>query len=233
MASTVTIAATQNFCLAFLEQQPTLINGLEPALSAANLVLETMLGPPFVWPFNRGNLSFSTSAQDYQASLPDYGFLEGGTVQPVSGGTPWSIQVKNYLDFDQSATRPVHCSPLLDDGKGNITFRLHPAPDTDYNVSLLYQRRAPQIQSMAYTWTPVPDQRSYICQWGFLSLMSLIGNDARFGAYNSKFITSLLGAQGGLTEMERNIFLANWTRVTSQLQASQLETAERFKARET
>jgi len=62
--------------------------------------------------------------------------------------------------------------------------------------------------------------------------MSLIGNDARFGEYNTKFIVSLLGAQGGLTEMERNIFLANWTLVLSQLQANQLGTAERFKARE-
>jgi hypothetical protein len=33
--------------------------------------------------------------------------------------------------------------------------------------------------------------------------------------------------------MERNIFLANWTRVMGQLQATQLATGERYKARET
>ena len=63
-------------------------------------------------------------------------------------------------------------------------------------------------------------------------MMSLIGNDARFNEYNSKFTTSLLAAQGGLTDMERNIFLANWTRVMSQLQGTQLGTQERYKARE-
>jgi hypothetical protein len=35
-----------------------------------------------------------------------------------------------------------------------------------------------------------------------------------------------------LTDLERNIFLANWTRVLAQLQANQLGTAERYKARE-
>jgi hypothetical protein len=234
VASTITIAATANWALPLLEMQPLEILGMEPALSSANLVLQTILGPPMAWPFNRSIASYTSAAQDVQLSLPDYGFLEGGTVQPSTGTgqLPWSLKVKNYLDTDQSATRPEHISPLLDDGMGNITFRLHPAPEQSYNVLGIYQRRAPQLQSMGYTWAPVPDERAYIYEWGFLALMSLIGNDARFNVYNSKFITSILGAQGGLTEMERNIFLANWTRVMSQLQATQLETAERYRARE-
>ena len=45
-------------------------------------------------------------------------------------------------------------------------------------------------------------------------------------------LSSLLAAQGGLTDMERNLFLANWVRVMSQIQATQLGTAERYKVRE-
>jgi hypothetical protein len=86
--------------------------------------------------------------------------------------------------------------------------------------------------SLGSSWHPVPDEKNYICQWGHLAMMSLIGNDGRFSEYNTKFITALLGAQGGLTDLERNIFLANWTRVLAQLQANQLGTAERYKARE-
>ncbi|HEY2351075.1 MAG TPA: hypothetical protein VGH83_01110 [Candidatus Acidoferrum sp.] len=233
MAATITIQATVNWSKAFLEQQPVEINGMEPALGSANLVLQTILGPPFSWPFNRSIISYVTAAQDYQVTgLSDFGFLEGGSVQ-AAGQKPWEIAVKNLLFADQSLARPQWCSPFLDDGMGNYTFRLTPAPGENYTVILPYQRKAPLLQSLAATWSPVPDERNYICQWGFLALMSLIGNDARFNEYNAKFITALLGAQGGLNDLERNIFLANWTRVMSQLQSTQLATAERYRARET
>ena len=232
MASTVTLQSTVNWALPFLEQQPLAINGMEPALSSANLVLQTMLGPPFAWAWNRKMISYTSNGQDYQAILSDFGFLEGGTVQAVTGGKAWEISVRNLLLVDAQSARPAFVSPLIDDGMGNITFRLSPAPDQGYNVVLPYQRKPPQLMSFGYTWSPVPDEKNYICQWGFLSLMSLIGNDARFSEYNIKFITALLAAQGGLSEMEKNIFLANWTRVMQNLQSSQLGTQERFKARE-
>lgn len=233
MASTKTLQDVASWALPFLEQQPVLIIGMQPALGSANLVLQTMLGPPFAWPFNRGIISFNANAQDTaQTGLNDFGFLEGGTVQAASGKA-WEISVKNLLVADLQQARPSYCSPFIDDGMGNITFRLTPMPDQVYSVVLPYQRKAPMMLSMASTWSPIPDERSYIYQWGFLAMMSLISNDARFNEYNAKFVTALLGAQGGLTEMERNIFLANWIRVMNQLQAAQLGTAERYKSRET
>jgi hypothetical protein len=233
MPSTITVQSTITWSLSFLEQQPVLINGLEPAIGSANLVLQTILGPPFTWPWNRRILTFSSSDQDSQQSgLSDFGFLEGGTVQPTAGGKAFELSVKQMLHVDASQARPQYCAPFLDDGAGNITFRFTPSPDQEYTAILPYQRRAPLIMSVAMTWAPVPDDKNYICQWGFLALMSLIGNDARFNEYNSKFMTTLLAAQGGLTDMERNIFLANWTRVMSQLQGTQLGTQERFRARE-
>lgn len=234
MPSTITIQQTINWSLAFLEQQPLLVNGMEPALGSANLILQTVLGPPFAWPWNRGIITYTTSSQDFtQSGLGDFGFLEGGNVKPASGtGKGFEIAVKNMLTIDASMARPQWCSPFIDDGMGNITFRFTPAPDQAYLVILPYQRRAPLLMTLAATWAPIPDDKNYICQWGFLALMSLIGNDARFAEYNQKFVTGLLAAQGGLTDMERNIFLANWTRVLSQMQGNQLATAERYKARE-
>ncbi|HTH42895.1 MAG TPA: hypothetical protein VL498_07005 [Terracidiphilus sp.] len=234
MPSTITIQNTINWEKAFLEQQPVLINGMEPALGAANLVLQTILGPPFAWPWNRGLVNFASATQDHVVGgLTDFNFLEGGTVQAVATGKPFEIAVKNLLHIDASNARPSFCSPFLDDGLGNITFRLTPAPDQNYNVTLPYQKKAPILASLAFTWAPVPDEKNYLCQWGHLALMSLIGADARFNEYNAKFIASLLGAQGGITDLERNIFLANWTRVMAQLQGTQLSTTERYKARET
>jgi hypothetical protein len=233
MPSTITIQATANWSKSFLEQQPLEINGMEPAISSAQLLLQTILGPPFAWPWNRGIVNFQTSTQDYTAAVSDFGFLEGGTVQAqASGSKPFAIAVKHFLEIDANSARPGHAGAYIDDGLGNITFRLVPAPDQSYSVTLPYQRKAPIIYSLAQTWTPVPDEKNYVCQWGFLALMSLIGNDARFNEYNTKFITSLLGQQGGLSELERNIFLANWTRVVAQMAGVQLSVTERHKARE-
>jgi hypothetical protein len=233
MPSTITLQATINWALSFLDQQPLLINGMEPALGSANLILQTILGPPFAWPFNRAIITFTTSDQDnQQTGLANYGFPEGGTVQSDSGGKPYELAVKQVLQSEGNLARPLWYSPWIDDGAGAITFRLMPAPDQLYRIILPYQKRAPLLLSLAYTWAPLPDDKNYIAQWGFLALMSLIGNDARFNEYNQKFVTSLLAAQGALTDLERNIFLANWTRVMSNLQGTQLGTQERFRARE-
>lgn len=232
MANSLTIQNTINWSSAFIDQQPVKINGNEPALSSASLVLQTMLGPPFGWAWNRGTITFVTTGQDFTvANLNDFGFLEGGTIQQPND-KPFSLSVRNYLDTDAQSARPLFVSALTDDGAGNISFRVGPVATVGSTAKLLYQRKAPLIQSLAQTWYPVPDEKNYICQWGFLSLMSLIGADARFNAYNQKFITSLLSAHGGLSATERNIFLANWTAVLKDLQAANLATSERFKARE-
>jgi hypothetical protein len=234
MASTITIQQTLNWQAAFLEQQPVLINGEDPAVSSAQLVIQTMLGPPFAWPWNRGIATFTTADQDFTVSgLSAFGFLEGGSVQAnVVGGRPMAIAVKHFLEQDASGARPTHASAYIDDGTGNITFRLMPAPDQSYSVVLPYQKKPPLIYSVAQTWSPIPDEKNYICQWGHLSLMSLIGNDARFNEYNQKFVTSLLATQGGLSELERNLFLGNWLRAAMQLQGAGLSVQERYRSRE-
>jgi len=208
---------------------------MEPAVSSAALVLQTMLGAPFAWPWNRGILNYTSAAQDFvYAGLTTFDHLEGGSIAPSGGGVGFELQVKNLVQSEQQQQgRPYYLSPLIDDGQGNITFRLSPAPGQSYAINAIFQKKCPTVASLAQTWAPVPDQLNYIPQWGFLAMMSLIGNDARFNEYNAKFITGLLGAQGGLTDLERNIFLSNWTRVMAQLQGNQLATSERYKARET
>jgi hypothetical protein len=234
LASTITIQATINWEASFIEQQPVMVNGEEPAISSAQLIMQTILGPPFSWPWNRGVINYTTDDQDYTvAGLTDFGFLEGGSVQATDSGSKFfAIAVKHFIENDASQARPTHASAYIDDGAGNITFRLIPSPDRNYNVTLPYQKKCPLIYSLGQTWAPIPDEKNYICQWGHLALMSLIGNDARFNEYNTKFVTSLLSAQGGLSEMERNLFVGNWLRVAMQLQTSSLAVNERMKARE-
>lgn len=233
MANTITVRNTMNWCAAFLKQQPVLINGQEPALSSANLVLQTLLAPPLAWPFNRTSFTFVAAGQDTTlAGLSDFSFLEGGSVKRVNTEKPYEVAVRSLLQLEENAARSNFISELIDDGAGNITFRLNPAPPANASVNILYQRKAPIILSMGYTWAPFPDEKAYIPQWGFLSIMSLITDDARFNAYNQKFITAVLAQHGGLSALEKNIFLSNWTAVLKDVQAAQLATSERFRARE-
>lgn len=234
MASTKTIQDTVNWLSAFIEQQPVLINGMDPALESANLILATMLGPPFSWPWNRAAVNFVANAQDtLVAGLNGFGFLEAGSLTPQAGGSPMPLQIELVMESDSTqGARPRSVAHLLDDGAGNITFRLVPAPSVAYVVNLLTQNKAPVVQSLGYTWAPVPDEKVRIAEWGMLALMSLIGNDGRFGEYNQKWITAILSEQGGLSELKKNIWLANWLRTVQQLQGTQLSTSERYKARE-
>lgn len=50
----------------------------EPAVSAANIITQTMLGPPFSWNWNRDKITFLTTAgtQDYVQSANTFGFIE-------------------------------------------------------------------------------------------------------------------------------------------------------------
>ena len=58
------------------------ING-EPAVTSANQALQTIVGPPSIWPWNRSTVSFMTTpgVQDYSVPIANFGYLEGATIQ--------------------------------------------------------------------------------------------------------------------------------------------------------
>jgi hypothetical protein len=106
--------------------------------------------------------------------------------------------------------RPSFICVFLDDMAGNITFRVGSvSPDLAYLVVVTYQKALLPMKNIAGT-LPIPDKLMHIFRYGFLALAFLYNQDSRFEAINQKFIGSLLSAQGGLTETERNIFLSNW-----------------------
>lgn len=50
----------------------------EPAVTAANIVIQTILGAPFTWNWNRSQVSFLTSVgvQDYSTAAASFGWIE-------------------------------------------------------------------------------------------------------------------------------------------------------------
>ena len=105
MAATITLQETIQWVQPYLNWANLTIGVAgEPAISAANLALQTIVGPPFVWPWNRDTATFITVAgqQDYTMNISTFGFMEAASVQlygaitsVVANGTTAVFQCPN------------------------------------------------------------------------------------------------------------------------------------------
>lgn len=295
--STKRIADTINWAKRMsFNRNPVIGNSLEPALTSAQMVMQTLLSPPFDWwwnseeivfntnatansatvtnigiaggvltvtaanTFSKGNLVIgsaigtytalngflleilaasptqftanvpfanygpaadtgtmtNTTTQDYTVAAPEFSHIEHASVYDPSSTPPtwFELTVKNNLSLDSSTARPEFLSPEVEDGNGNMTFRVQPAPDKSYPISIHVQLAAPEITSINQTWAPLPDFMQYIYDWGFLALIWHFADDPRAAVANQKFLAGILGRAEGLTEQERNIFLNAWSGLT-------------------
>jgi hypothetical protein len=297
--SSVRIADTINWAKRFsFDRNPVIGNSLEPALTSAQMVMQTVLGPPFSWFWNNEELSFTcnptpasatitniaiaasgvltvtanntffygnpvllkglttatnlngqlvvvqtysptsftaqtnfatyasaadtgtasvTTTQDYTLAAPEFSHIEHCSVLDINPATPiWmEMEVKNNLSLDSKTDRPRFLNPHTEDGNGNMTFRVMPAPDAAYPVSIHVQKAAPRITSINQTWAPIPDFMQYVVNWGFLALIWAFADDPRFQVANQKFLAGLLARAEGISEEDRNVFLNNWNNLTS------------------
>jgi hypothetical protein len=226
MATTITLQNSINYAQPVLKSQPLLVSNFEPALTMANIVLGTMLGAPFKWRFNRNSFTLpitGVDGTDYSVALPDMGFLE---CQWLVDGNAKIYELKGDTAIaKQSATgRPLTIAMQYDDNAGNVTFRVDRVPDQDYIISGDYQKKAVQMTSPGSPWGVVPDEFGYLFNNGFLAMAMLLVNDSRFPIFDGYFVNRLLGAQDGLSEQQRDIFVGNWTRQMQTLKRADLST---------
>jgi hypothetical protein len=226
------------FTLPFIGYQPVDISNMEPALTAANLTKQTILGPPFAWPWNRNEFSVpvpvvkgQTPSQDYLVTLPYYGFMEKVWVIDVNGNAK-EIKVVLVLAEESSVQRPASAAVQNINDDGTVLIRLNALPDQTYTLAGCYQQAPVQMSSLASSWGPMPDSLGYIYDYGFLYFMSMLTKDARTAFFGQKFAAHLLGAQSGLTATQRNIFLGNFLSVITEPQRAQAETAQGVQARQ-
>lgn len=218
-SSTITILQSMEWAKKFISNRRTALGDyLEPAITSANLVMQTIVGPPFVWRWNRAIKTFTLAngTQDYPQLTSDFGWIEKCSVQDPTTSNWKEIQAKISLGLDSAKAYPANVSAQIDDGAGNITFRFMPVPEKAYPVSITYQKKASLITGVNDTWSPIPDEYSYIYQWGFLAMMWMFADDPKFNLANQRFIAHLLGANQGLTQTEINIFLSRWQEITGQ-----------------
>lgn len=102
MANTLTLQSSINFAQAFGGYKSlTVGTANEPAVTAANLILQTIVSPPFCWNFNRASASFLTvpGTQDYAEAVASFGFIEKAGYVPAASITNTSLtsNVATYI----------------------------------------------------------------------------------------------------------------------------------------
>lgn len=224
---TLTVQNSANFIRPYLKNQPIYVNGQEPGIFAGNLVLQTILAPPFRWPFNRRTFQFPTTAglTDYPTSLPDFGFIETQWVTDTNGKI-FEMNGAISLGKDANRSRPTLIAPQYNDNQGTITFRVKNTPDAVYSVNGDYQRCPGLITCPASMWDVVPDNFAHVYNLGFLAFLSLLVNDSRFPVFERWFLSRILSLQDGLDDQARDLFLANWTNQTRTLMRAQSSTQQ-------
>jgi hypothetical protein len=220
--TTNTIQNSINWSKAFVVQRPmtgvAAIAG-EPATTSANLIIQSILGAPFKWEWNRISLLNAITTQagktDYAVVMNDFGYLEKAVLYDGSAQPPaqayWELETYKIIGTDGKQNRPLRIATLLDDNNGSITFRLFPAPDKIYKITLDYQKAPIFIAQGAdlttTTWAPIPDKMSYLYQRGFLAQLQGMYNSQLYLAGMEMFFRQLVAAAEGLTEAEKAIFL--------------------------
>jgi hypothetical protein len=225
------MAVTQNvmnsvvFAQTLIKNQRLNVNGQEPGLTMANLVLQRILGPPCRWRQNRANLSIpitTAGGTDYTVSLPLLGHIETQWLTNAAGMI-FELGGEVSLAKTSASKRPTKVAPVYDDNAGNITFRFNAIPDAagPYTAWFDYQQKAQLITSWANPWGVIPDECGYIYNMLFLGLAGQLVNDARFTVWIKEGVGALLGAQDGLDEQAKAIMVGQWLNETRTAARSQ------------
>lgn len=226
MPSTITVQQTLNWTAPFVVQRPTSgINGIanEPALTSANKIIAAMVAAPLRWNWNRAQIptAFTTTpgTSDYTISIPNYGYLEKTSLFLSSrvgpNNTPaqtFEIEVWPLLATDTEQNEPAKISAIIDDGAGNITFRLLPVPDNAYVATLTYQKSAILLTQLSQPWAPVPDKYAYIYETAMVAHMQGMYNMQAYFTGMELFFRMLVAAAEGMTESEKAMFLEDMLR---------------------
>jgi hypothetical protein len=215
---------------------PTIGTNFEPALSAANMVQQVMTSPPFRFPWNRNKLTFNTIAspltQDYQQNVTDFGYMETATFQAPAAGKILTLNVKNTTPIGESSDvqQPVTLAVQLHNVGVSVTFRFLGVPDKIYSVIVTYQKFAPLMSDPTANWI-IPDYMSYIYNRGLLAHLYEARGDQRAQQEKVAFAAALLSTSEGLTETEKNIFLAQYLTNPREMELLQLKTQQGVQAR--
>lgn len=214
--------------------------GSEPALSIANMVVAFMQNPPLTWPTNHAedtSLTTVAGTQDYTLSITNFGFLETVTLTKNSK----SFEIPNVynnkilgISSEQSNRPNAVCVKAVTPGT-SIALRFLSAPDAVYTGTTSYQKAPVLFTATSQDWfTQCNIPIYYMDVFNNLFLAECFqanGDPQEAAGYRRRGMAALIAKAGGLTEMQRNMMVAQSTSSDLQTIAANLRTQETAQAR--
>jgi hypothetical protein len=192
--------------------------GSEPAITIANMVVSFIQNPPFTWPTNRKedtSLTTVAGTQDYVLSITDFGFLETVTLTNAANKS-WAVpRIYNSsvlgISSEQSSRPEACCVKLVTPGT-SIALRFLSAPDAVYTGTSTYQKVPVLFTATSQDWfgqCNIPIYYMDIFNNLFLAECFQVNGDAQeAGLYRRRGMAALISKAEGLTEMQKNVMLA-------------------------
>lgn len=215
--------------------------GSEPALTIANMVVMFILNPPFTWGFNRAEDSTTTTAagtQDYVVTLTDFGFLETVTLTDANSKSYAVPRIYNSNALgktSEQSARPEACSVKLFTPGTSIAIRFMGCPDAIYTATLTYQKAPVLFTATTQDWfTQAKIPIAYMDIFNNLFLAEAFqanGDAGEAGRYRQRGMAALISKAEGLTEMQKNMMLAQAMNADLQTIAANLRAQQAAQAR--
>ncbi len=146
-----TLQQTVNWAQVFTQYNPlTSGTGLEPSITIASMVRNTIMNPPLPWSWNRFEDTSVTTAvggQDYVIPLTNFGWLEKASLQDAQGKI-WEIKdIYNTAALSKSTVqqRPSSIAVIANNPGISVKIRFLGVPEQAYTVNLTYQGLAVQF----------------------------------------------------------------------------------------
>ena|ERR1700727_2162624 len=175
--------------------------GFEPAVSIGSTVRNTILNPPFYWPWNRKENTTLTTVigqQDYVVNITDFGYLEKVTLKATvvnASGIFRQFEIKNIYNTyilapsDTDNGEPDSCCVKMVTYGTSVAIRFIAVPDQVYDVTITYQA------------LPVPFQ-----QFNLSASFGVSGGNTTYnGVFNiPSFVIGSLASVSGFTDAGNN-----------------------------
>ena len=160
-----TLAQTINWAQTYIQYEPlTAGTNLEPAMTIASMVRNTILNAPFTWPWNRNEYaintpnspaSLSAGVQDYTFNIADFAYLEKVSLLSADGTQAFEIQDcynTNILGLaaPSSQAQPNAAAVKSYTPGTSVALRFLSIPDQAYTGIITYQKLAVPFQGFAF-----------------------------------------------------------------------------------
>lgn len=213
----------------------------EPALTIATMTASAIMNPPLTFPWNRNEfaITLTQGVQDYVFPLTDFAYLEKVSLLTADGTYGFELSDvynTNTLGIPTTGTgaqaQPNAASVKFYIPGTSVAIRFLSIPDQAYTGVLTYQKIPPVFTALTQNWNPIPDWFSEVYNNLFLAEAMDVVDDARAVKFRQRGIAALLAKSEGLSQLQINAFLAQWTsRGVGQEQLATLRNQQAQQAR--